>query len=221
MATIDSPLDSNLKAYVDPTFAAIRASLWPREYNQLNGSILGGHFSLAVSTGLTTGVAAAGGLLSVRWTSTTMKMLLQRIKVSAVISTAFGTAQENSVDLVRIVNFSAADSGGTALVPINDNYKKRTNMQDSVISDARVSTTAALTDGTGTAKSASANAILPFKTGVVGEGAEAILFDVTPGIEAPLEIGAASGFRIRNLFAQGATGVVRFTFMIDWAEVPN
>ena len=94
-------------------------------------------------------------------------------------------------------------------------------MADSVINDARVSTTAALTNGTATAQAAMSSTIMPFILNAIGSSASGTLFDVRPGEEAPLEIAQNEGFRVRLAFTMGATGVVRWQLIMDWAEVPN
>jgi len=222
MATIESPTSPAIILAVDPTYQALRASLYPREFNKTpSGPPLGGHYRMAAVTGLTTVIAAAGGIFSVRWTDTSLRFILQRLQISAVITTAFGTAQEISVDLAKLINYSVADSGGTSMLPIGTQYKKKTTMADSVINDARVSTTAALTNGTATAQAAMSSTIMPFILNAVGSSAGGVLYDTRPGEEAPLEIAQNEGFRVRLAFTMGATGVVRWQLIMDWAEVPN
>ena len=53
----------------------------------------------------------------------------------------------------------------------------------------------------------------------VGASAGGRLFDVQSG-EHPIVLGHLEGLRVRIGFTQGATGVVRFTFVFDWLEVP-
>jgi hypothetical protein len=219
MAVVESPSNSRVLQEVDPSFAAARLSLRPLEFKQYNGH-LGGHYRAALSTGLVTGVAAGGALVSFRWTNPDRVAVLLRAIVQASLTTAFGTAQETSVDLVRVNAFTAPDTGGTAVALGND-ARLSPNMGPSQVSDLRVATTAALGAGTGVAESAALGAsILPLGN-TLGASARDVLFDALAGQEHPLVLTPGSGFRIRNLFAQGATGVVRFNFSLLWAEVPS
>ena len=222
MPVIESPTSPAIPWQIDSTYGAGRVSLLPREFNKTpSGPPLGGHYRMAAVTGLTTVIAAGGSIFSLRWSDSQLRLVLQRLQISAVITTAFTTAQEISVDLAKVVQFSAPETGGTALIPINDNYKKKTTMANSVISDVRVATTAALTPGVGTSQPAMSSVIMPFILNAVGSSAAGVLFDVRPGEEAPMEFGPNEGFRVRLAFTMGAVGVVRWQLIMDWAEVPN
>ena len=51
--------------------------------------------------------------------------------------------------------------------------------------------------------------------------ARATIYDVESGLESPFYIRAQEGFRVRNRVAEGAVGVVVFTFEVDWLEIPT
>lgn len=219
---IESNTAPPIELAVDSTYHATRTSLSPREFNKTpSGPPLGGHYRMAAVTGLTTIIAAAGSIFSMRWSDSQVRFVLQRLQISAVITTAFTTAQEVSVDLSKQSNFSSPDTGGTSMLPINDSYKKKTTMANSIVNDMRVATTAALGNGTSIAQPAMSSVIMPFILNSVGSSALALLFDIRPGEEAPLELGPSEGFRVRLAQTMGVVGVVRWQLIMDWAEVPN
>jgi hypothetical protein len=214
---LESPTDARVQAAVDPTYSALRLSLKPAEHK--SAEIIGGHYRTVLVTGLTTVLNAGDAILSLRWTDPLVRCLLHRLHVAGTIVTAFTTAQENSVDLVRINGFTAADTGGTALV-LGSACQKGTGMNPSRVADLRVAQAVALGAGTGSAEaSALSFAVLPLGN-TVGNSAFTSLFDVAPGLECPLTLTALQGLRVRLGLTQGAVGVVRFTFVMDWTEVP-
>ena len=220
MATVEGFSNSKVGLEVDETFGAGRMSLRPIDYKQWRGHI-GGHYRMARSTGLVTGVAAAGALLSFRWNNADRAALLLRVIAHATLTTAFAAAQETSIDLVKMSAMPASDSGGTAIDLVNDNRLSHF-MQRALVTDLRIADAAALGAGAGNVAEGNALAAAVFGLGnTAGASAQDVLFDAIAGQEHPIELSAGTGFRIRNLFAQGAAGVVRFTFSLVWAEVPS
>lgn len=214
---LENPIDPRIQAEVDPTHQGIRASLRPLDHS--HDGVIGGHFKVAVTTGLTTIIAAADSILSLRWTNTERHLVLARIQAFANIATAFGTAQEVSLDLVKVTGFSGSDSGGTSIA-LGSTCRKGPGMQPSRVGDLRVATTAALTLGTGTADANPLTKTMFALPNTLGLSAESVLFDVANGNEHPVVLEANEGLRIRIGLTQGAAGVVRYTFVLDWAEVP-
>ncbi len=219
MPVIESPTNPTTQAQVDPTFQALRVSPRPWEWRTITQDNGGGHFRGRFVTGLTTGIAADGAIFSVRWTDPNFVFVLNRFIVSACITTAFGTGQENSVNLFKLTSFTAADSGGTTLTLGSAGRKRTSNMNPSRIQDIRVATTAALTPGTAVSDTVMSYAVVPV-TNVVGVCDTGVLFDVNLG-EHPLAIGPLEGIRVAIAVAQGATGVVRWSMVMDWMEIPN
>jgi hypothetical protein len=218
---IESPVDPRVLQMIDRSFAAARASLRPLEFRSESGELVGGHYRIGMATGLTTILNAGDAILSARFASKDRVGVLLRLKASATISTAFGTAQETSLDVVKVNNFAAVDTGGTSQLPLGNSCRKSAAMQPADINDLRVATTLALGLGSGSVADAK-----PFGFGVipvgnaVGASASEMLFDAIAGVEHPMVLANNEGFRARLGFTQGATGVVRFTFVMDWAEVP-
>jgi len=215
---IESPQDARIQAEVDRSTLALRVSHRPQEYAVHDN--IGGHYRIALTTGLTTILNAADAILSLRWTNQQFNFALLRLKAYASLTTAFAAAQETSLDIVRMLNFTANDSGGSAITLGAHCRKTLSPMNPSRISDLRIATTVALGAGTGTAESlAFGKVVLPLGN-VLGASAEGALFEVEAGLEAPFIMSALNGFRVRIGFTQGATGVVRFTLVMDWAEIP-
>lgn len=217
--------NDNIEAQVDPSYLALRTSLRPLEWQATGGGVVGGHFGVAAETGLTTGIAAGGAIFSFRWTDSARFCVIHKILVGAVVTTAFGTAQEVSADAVIVRGFTASDTGGTAISMSANSGKKRSNMAASLVGDMRIATTAALAAGTGTADTnAFGYWIAPGGTAfnTIGSASGMLpLFTPLAGMEHGVVLSQNEGFRIRVPFAQGATGVVRYAVNIDWAEVPT
>src|SRR5687767_810480 len=113
MGLIESPSSSQVQLEIDRTYSAARASLRPLEY--ATKDLVGGHYRTAARSGNATIIAAGGAIVSARNVSADRQVVLQRIIANAVVGTAFGTAQEVSVDLVRTINAVAGDTGGTLI----------------------------------------------------------------------------------------------------------
>lgn len=208
---------------VDKTYSAGRSTLRPADWQNTDGSTQGGHFGLGIQTGLTTVIAAGGILLSFRWTDSARVCALNKINVSAVMTTGFGAAQAIDVDAVVVRGFTASDTGQTAVSMSSNSGKKRSTMSSSLVGDLRVANTAAIGTGTGTADTNPfAAVVIPtnLATSSVGASGYAPLFQVQPGTESPVVLQQNEGFRIRVVTVQGATGVLRYTFSLDWVETP-
>lgn len=213
---LENPNDPRVQAIVDPTHGALRTALRPLDH--LAGEHIGGHYRLAMTTGLTTVLNAADAILALRWTEPDRAFVLHRLRAYASLTTAFGTAQENSIDLVKVVNLSANWTGGTAMVLNSQNQKGR-NMAGTRINDLRVANATALTPGTGLSESNALSKVIFNLGNALGNAAADDLFSLAPGAEHPLVLEAGQGLLVRIGVTQGATGVVRFAFVMDWAEV--
>jgi hypothetical protein len=217
--------NENIEQQVDPTYQAGRVSLRPLEWQSNSGGAQGGHFGLAAETGLTTGIAAGGAIFSFRWTDSARVAVIHRILVGAVITTAYGTAQEVSADAVVVRGFTASDTGGTAISMSANSGKKRSNMASSLVGDLRIATTAALSAGTGTADTNAFGYWIAAGGGTAfnsigSQSGMSPLFQPLPGMEHAVVLSQNEGFRVRIPFAQGASGVVRYAINVDWAEAP-
>ncbi len=209
------------KAAIDATYKALRVSLRGHDFRLPDGSHIGGDFSGAFVTGLTTVLAAGACLFSGRWVNADRAAVLQRIRYYAVLSTAFGAAQENSIDLVRVTNMAQNDTGGTAIELGEACRKDRRNMNVS-LAQFRIASATAVGAGAGSVEEAH-----PMRADNVALGntapafAKGILYDNTAGHETPFVLNNLEGFRIRNRVVQGAAGVITYTFELSWLEVPT
>lgn len=223
MSLIESPTQTSVAAEVDPTFSTVRVSLRPHEFKGPLGSNIGGHYRTCATTGATTVIAAGGPLLSLRWASPDRAFILNRIRAGVTVGTAFGAAQEVSLDLARVINAVNPDTGGTPITIGENGRKSRSNMMPSVISDLRVAIAAALGLGASTIEETPLCATL--MTGmlnVVGSMSQMVtLFDFHAGHEGPIVLLRNEGLRIRNRTVMGAAGVLVFTFEVDWSEIPT
>ncbi len=207
---------------VDSTFGAGRVKLQPSEF--ANQGVVGGHFQLAQVTGLATGIAAAGPILSMRWAPPNggaPLLLLKRLQVGFITTTAFTTAQGIAFDVIRLTGFTAADTGGTALAPIVGNKTRNQIMSASAIADLRIASTAALGAGTATADGNPFGYAAGQSTGVGTSMQLADLYNLSSFGQHPQVFGPNEGFRIRNVFAMGAAGVLNIYVAMTWAEVPG
>jgi hypothetical protein len=219
---LQSPTNAKAIQEVDQTFQAARVVLRPHDFRGPGNAHVGGHYRRIFSTGaLTTPVAAGGALFSCRWTNPDRALMLHRIRAWATIGTVFTTAQELSVDLARVINFTAGDTGGTSLELGDDGRKEKSHMGPSLAANVRIATVGPLTAGTGLEEAPMGGSLFAGLLNVVGSMAEARVFDVLPGLEHPAIFGRQDGFRIRNRVAFGAAGVVVMTFELDWSEIPT
>src|ERR1041385_1621976 len=130
-------------ADVDSGTKALKTRLHPTD-------VLGSYQVEAVSGSMAAGLAAGSTVFSVRWGDASKLLLLRRLAIDArVLGTAF-TAGATLFELIVARSFTASDTGGTAITLTGNNQKRRTSFATSVITDARISSTAALGLGTRT-----------------------------------------------------------------------
>src|SRR5882724_7838789 len=79
---------------IDPTFQAARICARPLDYAAL-GQVLG-HYRVAGATGALTVLSAGNPFFSFRWANANAYAVVQQIKMSGAITTAFGAAQIRS-----------------------------------------------------------------------------------------------------------------------------
>lgn len=219
---LESPVDERIQATIDKTHGALRASLVAREHQSEDGQIVGGHYRGVFPTGSTTVLNAGDAVFSLRYAEANKVVAIQRIQAYATILTAFGAAQEVSLDGVKMNGFTAPDTGGTSfLASINGGSgRKKASHQPSALADIRAAGAAALGAGTGTADGTAFGFVMfPGLLNALGSMAQATLYDVLHA-ESALILGKNEGLRLRIGVTQGAAGVVRFVFVVDWAEIP-
>jgi hypothetical protein len=196
---------------VDPLHKSARVTLRPIETLAWQ--------SIGAKTGLITGLAANGAIFSLRNVSANL-IVIRRVGVGYICTTAFTTAQTVDFGLSIARAFTASDSAGTAIAVTGSNGKHRTSLATVTSLDARISAAAALTAGT---KVLDTNNI-----GVVGAWIGAIGAGINPTQDNllshntgdyPLVLAQNEGINILNLTAMGATGVGNAYVNIEFAEV--
>jgi len=193
---------------VDATFRAARVSLRPAEVI--------GYYTVSGASGALTGVAAAGPVWSFRNTGANL-ILVRRVSIGFVTTTAFTTAQGLDYQMLRATSFTASDSGGTALYTAGQN-KHRTGFTNITSApDIRIASTGALTAGTRTLETAG--------VGIAGGSSTAVgtSMPITDILEQdsgdyPFVLAQNEGFVITNGIAMGAAGVIRLQVSVEFAE---
>ena len=175
--------------------------------------------SLGVPTGLLTTVAAGGAIFSLRNTGANL-ILVRRVGIGFVTTTAFTAAQRLEYGLRSARSWTAADSGGTALSFASSNTDLKTTLSVPNV-EARVSTTAALTAGTRTLDT-NYQGIVAGWSGAVGAVPVAPAIDNLlkhdPG-DHPIVLANNEGIVIDNIVVMGAAGVGVAYINVEFCEV--
>lgn len=194
---------------VDATFRAARITIRPSEVINWN-SITG------VST-LLTGVAAAGPLFSFRNIGTNL-MMVRRISVGFVTTTAFTAAQGLYYNLIKANGFTVSDTGGAAIYVAGANKHRSSMTNIASAPDVRMCTTAALTAGTRTLEAQPLMTACGTSSAVGTSMPMSLLLSHDTG-DYPLIIAQNEGFTITNGLAMGAAGVINLIVAMEYAEV--
>jgi len=196
---------------VDSTFRTLRVSLRPAE--------LIGYYSVSGSSGALTGVAANGPVWSFRNTGANL-ILVRRVSIGFVTTTAFTTAQGLQYEMFRANSFTASDTGGTALFTAGQNKHRNSFTNVTSAPDIRIASTAALTAGTRTLETAG--------MGIAGGSSTAVgtSMPITDILEQdagdyPFVLAQNEGFVIANSIAMGAAGVIRLQVSVEYAETAS
>lgn len=209
MANLADPITGSVQR-IDATFQAGRASLRPPEVLSW--------VSVGVATGSITGLAAGGAIFSLRNLSANL-LLIRRVGVGFICSTAFTTAQRVEFALQVARAFTASDTSGTAVAITGSNCKHRSSLGVLTSVDCRVAAAAVLTAG---AKALDANYIglQAGFVGAVGAGiapAQDNLLSHNAG-DYPIILAQNEGINIINAFAMGAAGVGNAYINLELAE---
>lgn len=184
------------------TFRAVRVTVRPINYGSL------GVYRLGMTTG--TMAAALGANAEVyqwRWADATNLGLVYKVTMSIGQQLAATGALAISMNMAIARGWSAAGSGGLRAVLTGNIGKLRTSMGTSLVNDAGISTTAALTAGTKTIDHATSN--LSAVAFGVGTGAittqtdmsllpDTDMFNAMDGTAHPIVFAQNEGFIIRN-----------------------
>ena len=192
-----------------------------------------GHYSVAVNTGaIGAGASADSEILQFRWTDTSNVAAITEIGLTGLYATTAFAAGAIVIKATISRSFTASGSGGTAIdiqggdSNLNSN-QLRTTLDDSLVADLRVASTAALTAGTQALDAYDIGQITTHSSGGVGSATPIIgsqylpvttLFkaDLSSG-QYPLVIAANEGVVVRATVP--GTGVWIAGLVIKWAEV--
>ncbi len=216
MAQINGSV-SGIGVDVDLTSRAARYTLRPNDIGAL------GSYRVAVFSGLTTGLAAGAPVFAFRWADATRLALMRFVAVRAQVVTGFTAAQQLSADIVIARSFTVSDTAGTAIV-LGTGNKKRASMGNSLVTDLRIATAAALTAGTRTLDANPFTSCMTLElaaAATVPRASMAAIVDARDQSDYPIVLVANEGFVVRNLVALGAGGTVAWSVECAWDEVAS
>ena len=193
---------------IDTSHNAGRASIRPDEALTW--------ISVGATSGALTGVAATAPVFSLRNIGANV-LVVRRITVSFITTTAFTAAQGLGYSLSFARSFSASDSGGNAIAITGSQNKMRTSLATPTNLDCRISTTAALTAGTRTLDTVALGIAGGSSTGVGTSMPMTTLVQHDAG-DYPIVLANNEGLVIANNIAMGAAGVVNLYINIEFAE---
>ena len=197
---------------VDTSFKAARATLRPHEALAWN--------SIGAQTGGITGIAAAASIFSFRNISAN-PILVRRVGLGVINNVGFTTAQVVDFGLMVARNWTASDSGGTAIALTGNNGKHRTALGTPTSVDCRIATTAALTAGTRTLDANTLSQIGSWSANALASLAAMDNLLKHDASDYPLVLAQNEGFIIQNQTAFGAAGVCRAYVNMEFAEVTS
>lgn len=212
------------------TFRALRSTARPIDYGSL------GHYRIHIQTGtlaaaLAAGTASAGHVFAFRWGDATRFAIITKLKTRFLPLTPFTAAtltDHTSFDAFIVRSYTASHSGGTALTSPS---KMRASMGATLVTDMRISTTAALTNGTETFDSSPfaqsirrGNRVNPAAATeeVIQPSADGMELDFDMGGgDHPIVLAQNEGIVIRNRTVWPAAGTGILSVAIAWAEVSS
>lgn len=173
-----------------------------------------------VSGALTTiaaGTSTAGHLVYMRNASSTMKIIVRKIRLRWNQTVAFAAAQEMGLAIFRLPSWIIAGSGGVAATMTSSN-KKDTLNGNSAVNDLRIANTAALAAGTNSIENQPLGAQYWWAAGIGNDGVFESTFEGDPTTGQLVTLGLNEGICVRNEILMGAGGVGRLVCEIDWNE---
>jgi hypothetical protein len=195
------------------------------EIVQTDYNTLGGAYRLAMCSGVMTSVAAvtssAGHVGAFRNSSTTLGVLVNRIRAKLWTTANPSVLQQLGLSLTMARAYTASHSGGTAATITTNNGKKRTSHATLAGIDLRISDTTALTAGTHTLDaqpfSSQGGYIMVAATTAPGTTLECSYLP-EPGM-GPIVLAQDEGFIVGNLVAQANSLAFRVSLEVDFHVV--
>jgi hypothetical protein len=182
----------------------------------------GGCFQVCVKSGsMAAGLASGATIFSMRNSSTTLNVILRRMRLHAwTLGTGFA-AGFAVFNLTVARGFTSSDSGGTVVSLLSKNGALRAaTMSSSALADLRVASTGTLTAGTRTLDVNPVDSLTlsaPTGTNTSITSTPVSLFERFDG-DHPLVLGQNEGMLVTATVP--ATGVWGFAITAQWDEVP-
>ncbi len=196
---------------VDAAFKAARVSIRPIDViNWL---------SYGAASGALTAVAANGPVFSLRNTGANL-LMVRRVQVGFVTTTAFTAAQGLVYQMLRASGFTVSDSGGTSLYVAGQNKHRLSFTNIASAPDIRIASTGALTAGTRTLETVSMGNAGGTSSGVGTSMPKIELLSHDAG-DHPMILAQNEGLVITNVIAMGAAGVIQLHVNIELAEMAS
>jgi hypothetical protein len=175
----------------------------------------------AASSVMAAGLAGGAPIYSFRWgvpTTPNLKVALRRIRISAGDTSAAFTAGTFTFQLIIARSFTASDSSGTGIAPVNNDGKLNTLYAKSQIADLRIASTAALTAGTRTLDAQALSSLTTSDQATAGNSilAPIDMFTGYAAGEQPIILASNEGFVIAATVP--ATGTWSFSVETNWEE---
>lgn len=189
----------------------------------------GGAYRLGTTSGtMAAALAANSEIFQFRYVTAASRVaLVYKVSISAGANVAAGAAAITAFRMTAARSWTVAGSGGTRLTLTGDNVNLRTSYTTSEVTDAGISTTAALTVGTKTLDTTDLSAIsIGIGTGAITTGvalpllAPSNLFDADGEGQHPLVLANQEGFIIRTGIIFPITMTWAFSVNVLWLEVP-
>ena len=193
---------------VDSTFRARRVSIRPTEV--LTWESYGG-----ISNGMTA-VTAASPIFALRNIGTNL-IIVRRVQIGFVTTTAFTTAQGLAFRLTIARAYTVNDSGGNVVSFTGNNLKHRTSLAQVTNADMRQGGAGAITAGTRTLDANPIGIAMGSSTGLASTMAMQALFQHDTG-DYPLILAQNEGMIITNEIAMAAAGVINLYINLEYAE---
>jgi len=213
--------DGVTSAGVDASGGSLLTTLRP-DPDQIKGYI-----SLSAQSGLITNIGGGQAVFALRYFGQDL-LLLRRLGVGFITTTAFTTAQMMSFSMLAAKQYQLFETGGTQIFPIPNsinlqahNTKLRNTFQHLSAVDMRISTTAGLTASAQRATDSNAMGIAAGYSPGVGQTIAPLrdnLFSHNPG-DHPYIMRFNEGFLIVTSTAMGSTGVGVLYVNLELAEI--
>jgi hypothetical protein len=184
-----------------------------------------GYYRLVVVSGaIAATLGANSDLFSFQWTNASDFAIIQSVKVSAVVASTITSAVNFDLAIFFARTFTAADTGGTSVLPTSNNQKMRTSMGTTLVNDMRISSTAALGAGTRTPDTAplgrvQGNSGTATGTQFFSAPNPQPLYVMDNTTHHPICLKQNEGFVIQNPLAGPATGTFNVLVQVEWGEV--